>query len=149
MILMKTRKTDLLILVLALILLGLSIYSRLTNTHLIAVVEGHSMEPTLNTGDIVFITPVSDPRDIQVNDVIIFKRPSGELIIHRVISIEVANGEYYYMTKGDNNPVPDTPNRVGEPGIGFRYVVGKVLSIGNGVVIKIPYLGIIPLMLLT
>ena len=145
---MRIKKTDLLLIIIVVFLLGLSLYGRLSNTHFLAVIEGRSMEPTLNTGDIVFMIPVSDPREISVGDVIVFKRPNGELIIHRVIEIKIYKDIYYYITKGDNNPIPDPPNNSGEPGIDFRSVVGKVISLGNGVVIKIPYVGIIPLMLL-
>ncbi|MGC9148327.1 MAG: signal peptidase I [Sulfolobales archaeon] len=145
---MRIRKTDLLLTIIVVFLLGFSLYGKLSNTHFLAVVEGRSMEPTLNTGDIVFMIPISDPREINVGDVIVFKRPNGELIIHRVIEIKIYKDSYYYVTKGDNNPIPDPPNNPGEPGISFRSVIGKVLSLGKGVVIKIPYVGIIPLILL-
>jgi len=144
--LMKSRK-DLFLIIIVFILLILTIYTRFTGFHFIAVVEGHSMEPSLNTGDIVFIIPVKDPREISVGDVIVFKRPSGELIIHRVIDIKQIDGRYYYVTKGDNNFIPDPPNRPGEPGIDFDSIVGKVLSLNKDEVFKIPYIGIIPLII--
>ncbi|MEZ0290203.1 MAG: signal peptidase I [Sulfolobales archaeon] len=129
------------------LLLIVALYTRIVGIHVIAVVEGHSMEPTLNTGDVVFIIPVSSPRDITAGDVIVFKRLSGELVIHRVIGVRVVDGVYYYITKGDNNPLPDPPNISGEPGIRYDYVVGKIYSIGNGRVFKIPYIGVIPLII--
>ncbi|MEM0043275.1 MAG: signal peptidase I [Sulfolobales archaeon] len=147
---MKSRFSykDAILTALSILLLSLIFYTSVTGAHLIAVVEGHSMEPTLNTGDIVFIIPVSDPREIHVGDVIVFRRPSGEMIIHRVISIIISGDKYYYVTKGDNNLVPDPPNRIGEPGIEFGDVVGKILSIGDGRVFKIPYIGLLPLVIL-
>ncbi len=145
---MRIKKTDISLLILVIVVLGISLYGKLTNTHFLAVIEGRSMEPTLNTGDLVLMLPVNDPREISIGDVIVFRRPNGELIIHRVIEIRIYNDTYYYVTKGDNNPVPDPPNNPGEPGISFRSVIGKVVSIGDGVVIKVPYIGIIPLLLI-
>lgn len=149
MILMRYRAREALVLVLVLVVLSISLYTRVTGHYFIAVVDGHSMEPVLNTGDIVFIVPVRDPREISVGDVIVFKRPSGELIIHRVIEVREVSGRYYYVTKGDNNFLPDPPNRPGEPGIDYGSVIGKAVSIDRGEVFKIPYIGVIPLLLLS
>lgn len=115
----------------------LNAVSAVTGRSFIAVVSGASMEPILSTGDMVIIAPVSSPSDIRVGDVVVYKSAGGKLVIHRVISV-VGNGEYF-ITKGDNNPVPDPLQ------VPFKNVVGKVLSI-DGTIIKIPYLGILSLL---
>ncbi|NPA99320.1 MAG: signal peptidase I [Crenarchaeota archaeon] len=104
----------------------------------IAVVDGYSMFPVLRMGDIVF-SYKCPPQDIHVGDIIIYRGIDGRLIIHRVIKIIVRDGEYYYVTKGDNNPIEDYFEFTG-PGIPYSRVVGKVFDI-NGAVFKIPYLG--------
>ncbi|GAY26443.1 hypothetical protein ATG_16470 [Desulfurococcaceae archaeon AG1] len=124
-------------------LLLINIVSAISGQSYIAVVSGVSMEPILSTGDLVFIVPVKDPSEISVGDVVVYKSASGRYIIHRVINIINVGGNTYFITKGDNNLVPD-PSVPGLPGIPFENIVGKVVSVG-GSVLKIPYIGIISL----
>ncbi len=104
----------------------------------LAVVEGYSMFPVLREGDLVFAYR-PPPSDIHVGDIIIYRALTGQLIIHRVIKVIVYNGEYYYVTKGDNNFAPDLGQFRG-PGISYDRVEGKIVIL-NGYVFKIPYLG--------
>lgn len=105
----------------------------------IAVVNGKSMFPTLREGDIVFVYKPK-PQDIRVNDVVVYRKTDGIYVIHRVIEvIEIKTPygvNYYYVTKGDNNPVRD-PGR-----ISYDELSGVVFKI-NGMIFKIPYLGYI------
>lgn len=124
-------------------LLLLNIVSAISGQSYVAVVSGISMEPILSTGDLVLILPVKNPSEIHVGDVIVYRSMSGRYIIHRVINIVDVGGNIYFITKGDNNPIPDlfSPEL---PGVPFENVMGKVVSI-NGFVFKIPYIGIISL----
>ena len=68
-------------------------------------VDGHSMLPTLEGGDLVVIqsVPISD---VHVGDIIVYGSPcsaEGESVVHRVVNITDAG----LITKGDNNPLPD------------------------------------------
>lgn len=91
----------------------------------IAIATG-SMEPYILVGDIAIILKC-EPETIEKNDVIEFK--SGNItIIHRVIDIQIKNGQYYYTTKGDNNKQKD-PKIITKEDIN-----GKVIA-------KIRYLG--------
>lgn len=101
-----------------------------------AVVEGKSMEPLLQTGDLVLVVKTS-PNDIHVGDIVVYKRPGGELVIHRVLKIDKAGNEYLYFIKGDNNPLPDGD-------IPYSWILGKVVGI-NGNVFKVPVLGYLTL----
>lgn len=71
-----------------------------------------SMTPNINVYDIIINTRVDSPQDIKVGDVITFKSTSsfsyGMTITHRVKEIRQENGEYEFITQGDNNPTPDT-----------------------------------------
>jgi signal peptidase len=126
------------------LLIAINIISFVSGQSYIAVVSGSSMEPILSTGDVVFIFPVRSPSEIGLGDVIVYKSQGGRYIIHRVINIISIGGKTYFITKGDNNPIPDTFG-YGYPGVPFENIVGKVVSISGGVV-KIPYIGIISLL---
>ncbi len=104
----------------------------LLNYIALAVVEGRSMEPTLQPGDLIVIVKRISPKDIAVGDVVVYRR-GGTLIIHRVIRIE---GDAL-ITKGDNNWLPDPP-------VKFQAVLGKVLELG-GSPIKVPLVGYLTL----
>ena len=105
----------------------------------VAVVDGISMEPTMHTGDLVFLEKKA-PDKIKVNDIVVY-RSGKRYIIHRVIDIYKVNGEYCYVIKGDNNPVPDPgfPECRGR-GVPYRAILGVVYGI-DGEPIKIPYIG--------
>ena len=72
------------------------------------VLVGHSMEPTIHKGSLVFdeIVPVGELRK---GDVITYVPPvTKEPVTHRVISIgRGPRGERVFRTKGDNNRDPD------------------------------------------
>lgn len=90
----------------------------------LAVVSSWSMEPALHIGDLIVVSGRERPK---VGDVIVYSKPTGELIVHRVIRIERTARGLVYITKGDANPAPDPPVDEGR-------VVGKV-------VFTVPYLG--------
>jgi signal peptidase len=122
-----------------------------------AVVRGHSMEPLLHTGDIVFLSR-KPPEDIAVGDIIVY-RWGNSYVIHRVVYKYHYAGSWCFVVQGDNrltNPVPDpgdllecgsivyidplTEQMVTASGIPYSRVVGVVVSV-HGYVLKIPYLG--------
>jgi len=79
------------------------------------VVSGHSMEPTLHTGDVVLLARTGSYRR---GDVLAYRVPAGSpgaglLIIHRVIGGDAADG---FVMRGDNKRHPDPwrprPNEV-------------------------------------
>ncbi|HDN75720.1 MAG TPA: signal peptidase I [Acidilobales archaeon] len=108
----------------------------LTGNLMLAVVEGTSMEPLLQTGDIVIVTKVNI-KDIKPGDVIVYEKYRGTYVIHRVMEVKVSNGRVIIITKGDNNSYYDPP-------ITSEKIIGKVLAIGDAIV-KIPALGFISL----
>jgi signal peptidase I len=68
-------------------------------------VDGHSMLPTLEGGDLVVIQGATLDQ-VHVGDIIVYNglcSVSGESVIHRVIQITGSG----LITKGDNNPEPD------------------------------------------
>lgn len=74
------------------------------------VLVGHSMEPTIHRGSLVFdeVVPVSSLRK---GDVVTYVPPGlNRPVTHRLISARWIRGERVFRTKGDNNPVAD-PHR--------------------------------------
>ncbi|SRR5712691_4531122 len=98
-------------------------------------VDGVSMRPTLEAGDMVVLQFVNIST-IRVGDIIVFNEPTFDgcvdfTIIHRVVAVASGGG---LITQGDNratNPVPDEPG--GGPYIHQQCLVGRVIFV-------IPYL---------
>jgi signal peptidase len=85
------------------------------------VISGHSMEPTLWTGDVVILRRAAHYRR---GDVVAYRVPAGGpgaglLVIHRIVGGDPRDG---YLVRGDNKPFAD-PWRP-RP----RDVVGRVVA---------------------
>jgi len=95
------------------------------NTKLMIVQSG-SMEPTIKTGSVLIVKPVSD---YVVGDIITFQK-KGERVstTHRIAGIKEENGNILYETKGDANGGFD------REGPFKSEVIGKVLF-------SVPYIG--------
>ena len=137
------KKSDIFLLA-VIVLIYIVVLSGIVQT---ASVEGVSMYPVFQNGDLTFYTT---PHDISVGDIIIYRSPTfNTYVIHHVIAINFVDGQKYYVTQGvDNitNPQPDNKIGLESPyGISQTHVVGKVAEI-NGLVISIPYLGYISIL---
>jgi len=89
-----------------------------TSTYPISIVEGNSMYPNLQNGDLVLFHSVPNPSQIANGTIILYVQTdtgvSGldslirPVVIHRVIGVvSQSDGLVNYKTKGDNNLVPD------------------------------------------
>jgi signal peptidase len=71
------------------------------------VLVGHSMEPTIHRGSLVFdeVVPVSA---LRVGDVVTYV-PAGlsKPLSHRIVFRRSIQGKLVFRTKGDNNPAAD------------------------------------------
>ncbi|MCW1949684.1 MAG: signal peptidase I [Candidatus Shapirobacteria bacterium] len=72
----------------------------LPGSYKVFLVQSGSMSPTLNTGDVVIIKPVSQYRS---DDIITFNSNQNFTITHRIIK----DIDGSFTTKGDANPVSD------------------------------------------
>ena len=70
------------------------------------IIASGSMRPTLDVGDMAMVIPVS-PSQIQVGDIIQY-RQGEEMTLHRVVDIQTTEGARLFITKGDDNPIPDS-----------------------------------------
>ena len=66
------------------------------------VVLSGSMEPTLDTGDIVVVRRIG-PRDARAGDVVTYRNPDGDLVTHRVRGVRRRGPRFELVTKGDAN----------------------------------------------
>jgi len=100
----------------------------------VMVVPSWSMAPTLNVGDLIFVVGV-DPASVSVGDIIVFNVPAPHdrytpsPIVHRVVEVNVEDGEVYFRTKGDNNPSADA----------WKVPAGNLIGRYAG---RIPYVGL-------
>jgi signal peptidase len=101
------------------------------------VLVGHSMEPTIHRGSLVFdeVVPVSALRR---GDVVTFV-PAGltKPLSHRIVSRRTIHGRIVFQTKGDNNAVADpgqfTFNEPTQARVRFSvpYVGWVYIALGN------------------
>jgi signal peptidase len=88
-------------------------------------VQGISMHPTLENGDLIVIdrTPFDN---LKIGDIIIYNKPEmyPEPVVHKIIKITFINQEEFLFTKGDNNqfqdPLPISRNEYKAKYIGIR-----------------------------
>ena len=116
---MKVTKKRIGIILLVVIFSGLVLLplSADTSSYPLAIVDGSSMYPTLQNGDIVYFHSVANASSIANGTIIVFVQGNtGSLfdglvrpvVIHRVVGEVIqADGYVNYVTKGDNNDVND------------------------------------------
>jgi signal peptidase len=100
----------------------------------------HPFERTLHLGDLIIVQGV-DASQIHAapypdGDIIVFKQSysGGELIVHRAIEKQEADGQISFVTKGDGNSSPDSSR------VPASNVVGRV-------VMRIPWIGHLALLM--
>jgi len=96
------------------------------NYKIMTVLSG-SMEPAIKTGSIVVSKSFSD---YKIGEIITFQLSSANKTptTHRVVEMEVIEGNPLYTTKGDANNAPDREE------VNQKQIIGKV-------VLNIPFLG--------
>lgn len=124
---MKKRKNEIIEIIIFLLIATSPLYAweiakiMLHNPYPIQVVEGNSMSPTLNAGDIILIENVN-PKDITNGTIISFYSPIGGIYTHRVVGVEMISDKYYFRTKGDALDSPDSWL------ISEKNVIGRVIA---------------------
>lgn len=96
-------------------------------------IQSNSMKKTLYKGDLIIDKKV-DTNSLKVGDVISFLTKENEttiIVTHRILEIKEEGGFKSFITKGDNNPLPDVNE------VSTINVVG--IYTGN----RVPYLGTI------
>jgi len=94
------------------------------------VINGGSMEPSLQVGSIAVTGPTS-PFDLKIGDIIVRNELSdSSTVLHRIVEITNVNGQRAFVTQGDQNRAPDTT---------------PVILVGTGhrVIYSVPYAGYI------
>jgi signal peptidase len=96
-----------------------------------SIVNGVSMVPAMKAGDLAIMQEV-ELETIQVGDIIQYRR-YGDLVLHRVVRIEMRSEGPQFITRGDANNVDDDP-------VPANAVMGKVVL----VVPKVGWIGMAP-----
>lgn len=93
------------------------------NHKVLAVISG-SMEPSIRTGDVIIVQPLTQPAEqVRDGDIITFRtrEKADMLITHRVIGTVKVNGQpTAFVTRGDANEVKDLSTVLPEQVVG-RY----------------------------
>ncbi|MBM7654817.1 signal peptidase I SipW [Neobacillus cucumis] len=78
--------------------------------HEILTVLSGSMEPNIQTGSIISVTPMTKIKGLKKGDIITYKAVDAPntLITHRIIKVQKSNESLQFFTKGDNNDGLDT-----------------------------------------
>lgn len=72
------------------------------------VVRSDSMSPAIGAGSVIFVSS-TPPADLQVDDVITFRRAeSSSRVTHRIVDVDRSGGELRFETKGDANEEADS-----------------------------------------
>ncbi|MFA6314892.1 MAG: signal peptidase I [Candidatus Paceibacterota bacterium] len=110
------------------ILLLVSIFP-ITGNYKILVVQSGSMEPSIHTGSVVVVKPISD---YKVGDIITFGPNTKTQIptTHRITEVRVQEGQMVYRTRGDANNGEDLKE------VSMSEIIGKVYF-------SVPYVGYI------
>ena len=120
-----TINTILIILILIGILVVFS-FIPFPGNYKIFTVQSGSMEPTIKTGSLIFVKPISE---YSVGDIVTRRTTDPKITItHRIFSKTDVNGQTAFETKGDANNAPDGEKFTKEG------IIGKVL-------LAIPLLG--------
>ncbi len=71
------------------------------------VIATPSMTGELNQGDAIIYKEYESDRSIELGQILIFEK-NGSTFVHRVVDIEIINGQTRYTTKGDANDESDS-----------------------------------------
>jgi signal peptidase len=103
------------------------------------LVQSGSMEPSINTGDVILISPQNS---YHVNDVITFSDQNRKIVTHRIVEVENGSNPSY-ITKGDANRAIDSGQ------VSSKNILGKVILVIPKVGFLVAFCRTLPGLLLT
>ena len=83
-------------------------------------VTGSSMTPTLESGDVVTVSPVPTGQ-LHLGDLVLFRNKESKLVLHRLVR-RLEAGTRRWQTRGDASPQLDVP-------IDEQYILGRVCTL--------------------
>lgn len=103
----------------------------------LAIVEGRSMWPTYDDGDILLVVGAKSS-DLKVGDVIIYRKYDNTFVVHRIVDKSFIDGKWVFRTQGDNNSYPD-PYPVQEDQVVGRVEARLIPKVGVIFKVLMPY----------
>jgi signal peptidase I len=85
--------------------------------------EGISMYPSIKSGSVIFIEPLTAGTEPGRGEIIAWKRDSG-IVVHRLVSTYITKHQKYYVTRGDSSLTEDEP-------VLIEQIAGKVVRVEN------------------
>jgi signal peptidase I len=80
---------------------------RIDNPKWATFADTNSMDPVFDAGNHAIQIVPSSPDQIEVGDIVTYKK-GDKNIIHRVVEKNIDEQGWYFRVQGDNNPVPDS-----------------------------------------
>ncbi|OGJ15749.1 MAG: signal peptidase I [Candidatus Pacebacteria bacterium RIFCSPHIGHO2_01_FULL_46_16] len=103
------------------------------------IVQSGSMEPTIMTGDLIFIRRNTG---FGIKDVITYRDPTQHTVTHRIVKTQLQpNGSLDFVTKGDNNEDEDQYTTQLSSVLGVHWFT--IPKIGYGLVYLRSFMGIV------
>lgn len=95
----------------------------------VLAIGSDSMAKAINKGDVVLVEKVkpSDMYSLKSGEVLVYKH-NDVTIVHRIVKAFSENGNYYFITKGDNNNSND------------NFTISQDMVVGRAI-FRIPYVG--------
>jgi signal peptidase I len=92
--------------------------------------DGYSMFPSIKSGSMIYIEPLSPGSYPAPGEIVAWKRESG-FVVHRLVRIIKEGSQILFMTRGDSCPREDKP-------VAAEKIAGRVVRIedSKGKVIK-------------
>jgi signal peptidase I len=97
----KKISTEISLIILLIVVFSFAALISCKFTYGLLTIGSGSMTGTLNIGDAVFYKKFKE-QDLNIGDIVIYQR-NNRSIVHRIVEIGIFNGQYVYITKGDNN----------------------------------------------
>jgi signal peptidase I len=82
--------------------------------------HGYSMYPAIKPGSLILIEPLKSKGRPVPGEIVAIKRENG-LVVHRIKSRTVKDGDTWYIARGDSNPRSDNPVKIDK-------IVGRVIK---------------------
>jgi signal peptidase I len=136
-------------LIMVVLLVGLIVFTQVLPMlgQTLYVIRGRSMEPAIPIGAMVAVSAVNQG-DLRVGDIITLRHNASQILTHRIVGLDSADGRFHVRTQGDANQSADLGDHAATDVVGrvewhlpLAGFVLAFLSAPAGMVAVIAFLG--------